>query len=129
MTVKDSAIVTPDGERFPIRIIKGWSETKEKAANVAANSPLLAGEFTADLDAVIGRVTGDLPDLADILRLDELLSEEADSDGGVEPFDVEEPITRVWVLIGIAAEDYGDHADALEKIAGVEGVFFDSTIR
>jgi hypothetical protein len=38
----DGAIVTPTGERFPVRVVD-WDEAKERTANVAANSPLLRG--------------------------------------------------------------------------------------
>ena len=69
------AVVTPAGERFPIRVVD-WPEAQEKAANLAANSPFLAGSFDsrgleavlADLNAAdgLGTLVGDL-------RLAELL--------------------------------------------------------
>ena len=64
-------VVTPDGKRFPVRIVD-WGEAREKAANVAANNPHIAGDFTADLGAVIADITLELPDLAEALRLPEL---------------------------------------------------------
>ena len=64
-------IVCPDGRRFPIRIVD-WPLPKEKAANIAANSPLLAGEFIPGIEDIIKDLVGDMPDLSANLRLDEL---------------------------------------------------------
>jgi len=69
------AVVTPAGERFPVRVVD-WPVEKEKAANVAANSPLLAGSFTPEgLEAVLAdlKAADGLDGLFDGLRLDELL--------------------------------------------------------
>jgi hypothetical protein len=41
------------GTRWPVRFVD-WPEAKEKAANVAANSPFLAGEFTDGLPNAFG---------------------------------------------------------------------------
>ncbi len=41
------AIVTPSGDRFPVRVVD-WSLEQEKAANVAANNPHIAGVFDRD---------------------------------------------------------------------------------
>lgn len=46
---------------FPVRVVD-WSPEKEKAANVAANNPKIAGEFTGDLDALLTDVRGSLPE-------------------------------------------------------------------
>jgi len=78
------AVVTPAGERFPIRVVD-WPEAQEKAANLAANSPFLAGSFDSkgleavltDLNAAdgLGTLFGDLrlaellPGAADLLAL------------------------------------------------------------
>ncbi len=69
LKVEEGAIVTPDGERFPIRIISGWGDAKEKAANVAANSELIAGRFTPELESVLEDINATLPDLSVELRL------------------------------------------------------------
>jgi len=60
-----------NGSAWRIRFVD-WLASREKAANVAANSPLLAGTFSGDLDAVLGEINLDLPDLAEALRLNEL---------------------------------------------------------
>lgn len=41
------AIVTPDGERFVVRVVD-WPEEKEQLANIAANSPDIQGAFVED---------------------------------------------------------------------------------
>jgi len=65
------AVITPDGERFPIRVVD-WAEAQEKAANIAANSPLIAGEFTDGLQPVLDEINIALPDLARELRLEDI---------------------------------------------------------
>jgi hypothetical protein len=75
LSVRDGAVCTSDGERFPIRVVN-WPLEKEKTANLAANSPYLAGSFDsggleallADLNAADG-----LSGLLEGLRLNELL--------------------------------------------------------
>ena len=68
------AIVTPDGERFPVRVVN-WPVEREKAANLAANSPLLAGSFDpGGLEAVLTDLNAaeGLGTLLSDLRLGEL---------------------------------------------------------
>ena len=128
LRIEGGALVTPAGERFLIRVVD-WPISKEKAANLAANSLLLQGTFTDDLGDVLGDLKLDLPDLTVDLRLDELVPEAEDSDQ-IKTMDLaRKPIERVWVLIGIPAGKYPDHAEALETIARAEDTFFDSTIR
>ncbi|MDP3908862.1 MAG: DNA methyltransferase [Gemmatimonadales bacterium] len=69
---------TPSG-RFRIRGVR-WPEAKEKAANVAANNPHSAGEFTDDLDAILAEIEADDAALYEELRLGELAA--LDDEGG-----------------------------------------------
>jgi len=47
------AVVAPGGERFKVRVVE-MDETTERAANIAANNPHVAGEFDfAALDAML----------------------------------------------------------------------------
>ena len=71
LKMEDTAIVTPTGERFPVRVVD-WDGPKEKAANIAANSELLQGEFTDGLGALLDELKIELPDLSEGLRLPEL---------------------------------------------------------
>jgi len=75
LMVKGDAVVSPDGQRFPVRVVD-WPAAKEKAGNLAANSPLLGGSFDpAGLGAVLAElnVADGLGSLLDDLRLAELL--------------------------------------------------------
>lgn len=79
---ENPALVTPDGRRFPIRVVSGWSEAEEKAANIAANSDLLAGEFTPALGPLIDNLQGEAPELSEDLRLSELEPPKAETESG-----------------------------------------------
>ena len=97
------------GERFGIRIVD-WPPDKQRLANLAANNPHLAGEFTA---AALEQLRA-LEDSAawEALRLHELaeqlgadVADEPPADGQTDPDDVPEPpaepITRpgdLWIL-------------------------------
>lgn len=61
---------TPDGHSFHVRIVD-WDEKTEKAANVAANSPFLAGEFAPSLKDILESLEDD-GDFFAKLRFDEL---------------------------------------------------------
>lgn len=50
---------------------------KERALNVALNSPTLAGEFTDDLQPLLAQLEADLPDLFAALNLDDLIEEKS----------------------------------------------------
>ena len=73
-------ITTPTGETFPVRVVD-WSPEKERAANIAANSPLIAGVFTGDAAAVFDGL--DMADeLLDALRMPALLDMLVEPDDG-----------------------------------------------
>lgn len=61
----------PDTLRFPIRIVD-WDEDKEQAANVAANSELISGEWGSGLGKILSQIQKDLPGLYKGLRFPEL---------------------------------------------------------
>ncbi len=71
LKLEDGAIVTPDGARFPVRIVD-WDEDRERAANVAANNPQIAGAFTDDIGPILERIREADAVLFESLRLDEL---------------------------------------------------------
>jgi len=57
---------------FTVRVVD-WDDPKEKAANITANSDLVAGEFTAELQDVLADAAIDMPEKLFIdLRLEEL---------------------------------------------------------
>jgi len=70
LSLRDGCLCAGD-KRFPVRVVD-WDEATEKAANIAANSELLAGRFTPELGALIEEVENGLRDLSEELRLPEL---------------------------------------------------------
>lgn len=70
LKVERERILLPTGESFRVRMVD-WDEATERLANVAANNPLLGGEFTDDIADVLDGL--EAPDLEDV-RLDELLA-------------------------------------------------------
>jgi len=71
LTIEGDEIVTPDGQRFRLRVVE-WDEATERAANVAANSPSLMGTFTDDLNLLLAEIGESTPELFDALMLSEL---------------------------------------------------------
>ncbi|MFH1571083.1 MAG: hypothetical protein ABIL09_24025 [Gemmatimonadota bacterium] len=72
----DGALVAPDGQRWPVRVVD-WDEATERAANIAANSPTISGEWTDGLGDLLAQVAEGTPELFGDLRLGELLEEDA----------------------------------------------------
>lgn len=60
-----------DPTNFIARLVD-WDVEKEKAANVAANSPLLAGEFTSGLQDVLAEIQDYIEVDFEALRFDEI---------------------------------------------------------
>lgn len=63
---------TPAGD-FAVREVD-WPVAFERAANLSANNPLIAGEFTVDAAAMIESLQFSAPQQAERLRLDDLLA-------------------------------------------------------
>ena len=101
-------IVTPDGKHyFNVRLVD-WSRGKQRAANVAANSQKIAGEFTDDLTTYLLEVEHEIsdeePGAFDDLLLVELLdvdlsetAEESEDAEAEPPRDVE--ITETYQVV------------------------------
>lgn len=71
------------GEKFTgflMRVVK-WEIEKEKAANVAANSPMIAGEFTSGLQDILNEVQDFLGDDFEEMRMDDLSIDFGDLEG------------------------------------------------
>ena len=68
--IKDGCITTPDGHRFPVRLVD-WDDATHKAAMVAANSRHIAGEWTPDLSGMLDDLAVHFDEFID-LRLGEL---------------------------------------------------------
>lgn len=64
-------IITPDGLSYPVRYVL-WDEVSEKAANIAANSNLISGDFVkAELGELLFDIKPMFPEFSE-LRLGEL---------------------------------------------------------
>ncbi len=105
--------------RFPIRVVD-WDESKEKLANLSANNPHIAGEFT---DSVVGIIEElghcDLSSLITPLRIEDIISPDATSPGNKlpEPGDAEK--TRLdfgWGVI-VNCESEQEQVELLERFA------------
>ena len=65
------AVVTPGGDRFPVRVVD-FTMAQERAANVAANNPMIAGEFDDGIEALLESIKADDAEMFERLRLDAL---------------------------------------------------------
>ncbi len=68
-------LVTPKGGRFPVRDVD-WDRKKQRAANLAANNPHIAGHFTDALQGQLKDLAAEDQELLRNLRLDELVVED-----------------------------------------------------
>ena len=99
------SIHTPTGEQFKVREVD-WSEEKERAANITANSPLISGSFTGQLEDILAGLEHDYSEMFAPLRLDEMLGELQPPVPLVDdevPDPPKTPITKpgdLWVLGG-----------------------------
>ena len=71
LKLDNGALVNQDGERFMVRVVD-WDDPTEKAANVAANNPHIAGDYTPELGPLLEELKIELPDLSASLRLGEI---------------------------------------------------------
>jgi hypothetical protein len=72
---------------FPVRVVD-WSKAKQRAANVAANNPKIAGTFTADLSTYLLSVEAELaeemPGVLDDCLMVELMASGLDTSDATE---------------------------------------------
>lgn len=97
---QNGELVTPTGT-FSVRVVD-WTIEKERAANIAANSPTIAGEFTAELSGLLAQVKTDLPNVFDALRLGEIAYPNFTPVEGIE--------------FGDAPEEVSGNIDSINKI-------------
>lgn len=102
---------------FPVRIVD-WSPAMQRAANVAANSQRIAGEFTDDLSQYLLDVEADLsaeaPGILDELLLVELMAEGIDTTDAV-PKNVDFPEKRQVVVDCESEEQQAEVHELLMK--------------
>jgi len=118
LKIEGGAIITPDGEAFPIRVVSGWSEAKEKAANLSANNPAISGTFTPGVLPVLADIKAELPELIAPLMLDIVVSDF--EPGAIQRVGgVSQPLPKLaFVLIGLPVERFGELAGVMEKYSG-----------
>lgn len=68
-------LIDGNGRRWSVRIVD-WDEDKHAAANVAANSQMISGEFTDDLSHVLEGIQAANAETFENLRLDDLATQE-----------------------------------------------------
>lgn len=116
-------------------VVVDLDESREKALNVALNSPEVAGEFTAQLDDVLSDIHADLPDLFESLALGDLALEPFDDanffdddmghdDDDVSPDNPREASDVVLVVgefrIPVERDDYEAWLEDIRQAAGFE---------
>ena len=110
-TERPWVVVTPSGDRYPVRVVD-WPIQKEKAANLAANNPHTQGAFTSDAIPMLKALEVDAPELVTNLNLAPLhvdlvdaFSGEVQDDGSTDEDAVPEPPDKaktkkgdLWIL-------------------------------
>ncbi len=111
-----ATIRTPDDELFRVRIVE-WDDATEKAANIAANSLDLMGEFdNGKLTAMLDDLDGKWP--VDTLFSDETMKALQEPETSASRFiDTDDPPRMAWCLIGIPFARFGEIADTVAQIA------------
>src|SRR3990172_3159409 len=71
LSIADGRATAPDGESWAVRVVDR-PLAREKAANVAANNPHVAGEFTEDVAALLAEIQAADEKLFAALALDKL---------------------------------------------------------
>lgn len=74
LKVEDNTVITPSGNKFPIRLVD-WDEKKERLANFTANNLHLMGTFTQDAFHLLEQVQVDYDALAADLRINKMLDD------------------------------------------------------
>ena len=115
-------LAVPGGARFHVRRV-AWPLAFEKAANVAANNPLLQGEFTDRLPEVLAGL-----DMPEELQLDALVASLGlTHEPEIQARELPPPPPLTWVLIGIPTVRFGEISETVEKIAALNGVLCEVT--
>jgi len=108
-----------------------WDVIKEKAANIAANSPELQGQFVQDkLDSMVSELRSKIPSESEKLRFVSLIEKE-NKQGKKQIVQrvPQKPTKMLWVLVGVPVAKVQKALDHLSKLEGMEGVFYESTVR
>ncbi len=126
LVLDGETLKAPDGQTFSVRIVD-WPEIKEMAANVAANSQYIQGEFTDGLSGVIDKLSSEAPQLMEKFRFDEFINESLDSPT-ISKTKLDKSHKQVWILIGIPADKYDKFAEILSSLEKEDGVTYDTSL-
>lgn len=119
---REGYLTAPSGSRFHCRLVR-WPVTFERAANVAANSPALQGEFTRALGPLLEEVAAAEPDLAAALLFNDLLADfAAGASADLKEIEIRPPPPMTWILVGIPTVRFGEIATAVEGLAARDDV-------
>jgi len=80
LKLEGGAVITPAGERFPVRVVD-WDLQTEQAGNIAANNPHVAGEFDEGLGSLLDELKIGDAELFEALRFEELVTYFIPGDG------------------------------------------------
>ena len=108
------------GERFRVRFVD-WDTTKQRMANLSANNPALAGEFTEETIEQVRALEDEA--LFNELQLDKLVAEEeaaSHEPPSLEDFDITPPSKKTWILIATSADRAPEIENALAPFADDE---------
>ena len=120
-------VVVGETGEWPVRVVD-WDEATEKAANIAANNPHIAGDWAGNLDALLGELQAELPDLSVELRLGELAGEQSADKEAEERVELPPP-KSAWWLIRVPLSVVEQATPAMEMLENIEGVQVDATVR
>lgn len=121
VTDEQGVIECPNGNSFFVRFVN-WDLKKQRAANVAANSPTIQGDFTDELQIVLLDIQESDTNSFEAMSLDVLLDLDDDADGQVKQIEVKAPPAMTWCLIGIATNDFGTIADTIQSVSELNEV-------
>ena len=66
--------VLVNGQRWHLRLVD-WDERTEEAANISANNPHIAGQFTSDVRDILKQLESDIPDIYDQTFMHKIISD------------------------------------------------------
>lgn len=116
-------------ERFRVRFVD-WDETKQRMANLVANNPHIAGEFTdealaqlKELEDAEGFEELALNDLEEQLEGElEAAEKSASKDPrgrtGLEDFELEPEPVKAWILVATSSDRVSEIEQALRQFEG-----------
>lgn len=116
--------------RWPVRVVD-WTRERQRTANLAANNPHTAGEFTVEVEDILAELEGSMDeDMFAGLRLGEIefpeMSEASSDSGEAERWGVGDEVVNAWFVVRCPldlAPGVKEHLDGLP-----DGVTLDSSV-